>query len=178
MEGFTPYLPGLGDIAPGRSHRSLKSDLLRHRYSYPSWFLIAQVNALTEDLHAMARARNKGQETVSKPGTFRFINVTIDETAYEEIMERYQDGDALMDAMQRYMEIGYKFSFAVNKQNDMVSASMTDRREGSESENACLTGSSDSWYDALKVVLYKHEVILKSNWSEQASTAAARRRIM
>jgi len=93
-------------------------------------------------------------------------------------MERYQDGDALMDAMQRYMEIGYKFSFAVNKQNDMVSASMTDRREGSESENACLTGSSDSWYDALKVVLYKHEVILKSNWSEQASAAVARRRIM
>ena len=126
----------------------------------------------------MARKRVPQVEQTPKQGEFRFLNVPIDEDAYEDVMSEYQDGDALMDGMQRYMEIGYKFSFAVNKQNDMVICSMTDRRAGSAYENACLTGGSDSWYDALKVVLYKHEHILRSDWAQAASVAQIRRRLI
>lgn len=175
---YQPYLPGFGSIEPGYSRRTTVNALLSIRYAPLTWYTMRALAGLIKELEDVARTRSKDKPPVSVNKEFRFINVALDDSAYEDIMDRYSDGDALMDAFQVYMETGYKFSFALNGQNDLVICSMTDRRPNSVTENACLTGGADSWYDALKVVLYKHEVILLSDWSKASDIGATKRRLL
>ena len=175
---FQRQLPGFDTGTAGTSIDTLHNALLSIRYAPLTRHTMRSLSCLVKDMEAVARTRSKDKPAITTSKEFRFINVALDDSAYDDIMDRYSDGDALMDAFQLYMETGYKFSFALNAQNDLVICSMVDRRDGSVTENACLTGGADSWYDALKVVMYKHEVILLSDWSKASEPGVVKRRLI
>jgi len=175
---FQRELPGVSWGSPGTSVGGCHRALIEIRYAPPSWYTIRSLTSLVKDLETMARKRSNKVPVTRNGGDFRFINVPVPDDAYEDIMDKYSDADALMDSFQLLMEAGYKFGFALNAQNDMFICSMTDRRSDSATENACLTGGADSWYDALKVTLYKHQVLLQSDWSKAEGLDIVKRRLI
>lgn len=175
---FQRPLFGVDAYVAGTSIHSLLSDLWHSKFNPPTYFTIRDLHLTIKKVEIMARKRSPGTVTSAAPAQFRFINVQIEETAYEDVMEFASEGESLLEAFVLLLETGYKFSFSLNAQNDMFVCAMTDRRDGSATENACLTGAADNWYDALRVVLYKHTVILKQNWNDPTLLASAKRRIM
>jgi len=175
---FQREIPGVSWSSPGLSVGSCHRALIEVRYAPPTWYTIRSLTGLIRELEIMARKRSNKVPTTKNPGEFRFMNVPVPDDAYEDIMDKYSDGDALMDSFQLLMETGYKFGFALNAQNDMFICSMTDRRPESPTLNACLTGGADSWYDALKVTLYKHQVLLQSDWTKAEGVETVKRRLI
>lgn len=175
---FQRYLIDPATYDPGRSTRSLIRALWSIKYNAPTFYTIQTVHALLREIEEMTRTRKNARERQSSDKSFRFLNVSIEDADYDDVMDFAREGDKLLEALVMLMETGYKFSFSLNNQNDLFVCAMTDRRVGSQTENTCLTGAADSWYDALRVCLYKHTIILKQDWANHEALAVTKRRIM
>jgi len=111
-------------------------------------------------------------------GNFHFVNVSVGDDDIEQIDELFPTPDVAFGLLSAVLVEGLKVSFAVNVRNDLTICSLSDRREGSDSFGACLTGGGDGWYDALCVCLYKYTALLNGDLNEGSTSTGTRRRIM
>jgi len=109
---------------------------------------------------------------------FYFVNVAVDDDDLEGIAEAYGKPDGVFDALTGLLSEGLRVAFSVNARNDMTTCSLTDKREGSASQGATLSGSADGWYDALRVTLYKYHVLLGGDLTAGERVKGSKPRIM
>jgi len=107
----------------------------------------------------MAKLSGK-QDAKADLSKFYFVSCSVNPDAWEHIAGLYPTAEHTFDFLAAVLADGLKVSFAVNGKNDLTICSLTDRREGSASFGACLTGGADGWYDALRVVAYKYTALL------------------
>lgn len=60
---------------------------------------------------------------------------------------------------------GHKLSMTFNKQNDQFVCSFTGNDGTGKHEGFTLSGYAGDWYISLRVLLYKHCVLLESDWT-------------
>ena len=60
---------------------------------------------------------------------------------------------------------GLKLSVTFNKQNDHFVASLTGGAEAGKAEGWTLSAFAPNWYEAVRAVLFKHNVLLVGDWS-------------
>lgn len=159
---------GWSDTTHGRTVASWRRELWQLWNEGNTVWTVRKVNELTHWMEVLMAARNgRAQETFDK-SKFYFVNCTIGADAWPSIGETFKTPETTFDALGDLLLAGYKVSFNVNPTNDMTICSITDKREGSVSYGACLTGGADGWYDALRVASYKLLVLLEGEMKNAA----------
>lgn len=97
---------------------------------------------------------------------FRFVNVTLPLEESEHVEATYHDVEGVSNAWHSLMEKGYKVSFGYDAKTDAIMCSLTCKAEANPNYNATMTSFADSWYDALRVALYKHYQYLSGIWEK------------
>jgi hypothetical protein len=110
--------------------------------------------------------------------TFYFVNVSVSEDDLPNIDVLFPTPDTTFTLFTAILDAGLKVGFALNAKADLVVCSLTDRREGSPTLGACLTGGGEGWYDALRVVLYKYTSLLQGDFANGSSPTGMKKRIM
>lgn len=178
---MSSYQPALLDIPPFGGTETLGSMRLA---LWSIWTLgnhyhaVNQVNRIVVQMEK--RIRNMAPKALSSPSDvkFYFVNVSVGEDDIPIMDELFPTPDVTFNLLTGMLADGLKVSFALNAHNDMTICSITDRREGSKTAGACLTGGGDGWYDALVVALYKYTHLLQGDLGAGKSSAGQSRRII
>lgn len=143
-----------------------------YRWQTSRWFF-----ELLDNMEGIAMARGKGRQAApisrSKAGSVWFVNVAVAVADEGKIADFLPTADAVYDGMMELMMAGYRIGFNYDMQRDAVIASLTCRDDKSANHNGVLNAFAGDWFTALRVVMYKHYVILNEDWTA-AETGAAR----
>lgn len=63
---------------------------------------------------------------------------------------------------------GHKLSITYNRQNDQFVASFTGQTGTKGNEGFTLSAYAKDWYNAIRVLAYKHAILLESDWTRAA----------
>lgn len=63
---------------------------------------------------------------------------------------------------------GHKLSITFNRQNDQFVASFTGQTDTGKNEGYTLSAYAKTWYDSVRVLTFKHSVLLEGEWSRAA----------
>lgn len=118
----------------------------------------------------MAQSKN-GAKGTSEDGKYQkgyggwqFVrhNMSADE---KNALEQYTPSDAeLWDAIERLVDSDYKLSIAHDEYNQCVSAQLACRNKKHADYKLILSGRAPDAYNAVRVVLFKHIVLLHGDW--------------
>lgn len=112
----------------------------------------------------------KGRTVMAKAPNFNndwkgFVDVKLTGSEKENYAAwDVHDGDLwvlLVDAI----VAGHKLSVTYNKQNDQFVASLTGAATAGNSAGYTLSAFAHVWYEALRVLMFKHVVILGQDWT-------------
>jgi hypothetical protein len=119
------------------------------------------------EVQVMARGKSGSGNTNGTSGNAwtTFVEIRITPEDWEEMNDAKWTPDDVFDAVSGLLEKGYRVSFSYNKQNDSTVASLTCKEEGDVNEGKTLTAFSQGWFDALRLVIWKSQMIAKGNWS-------------
>lgn len=70
---------------------------------------------------------------------------------------------------------GYKFTLAYNGSNDNFSASLTGGLPTGENAGYTLSAFAETWYEAIKYLMFKHSVVCDGDWRNSPAAARAKR---
>lgn len=143
-----------------------------HRWRYQGWFL-RLLNQMGEVAMARTKGAKNGAAAKNLGGSVWFVNVSVSVSDAAKIEEYFPTVDAVYDAMVEVMADGYRVAFNYDMSRDAVVASLTCRNDGLPNHNGVLNAFAGDWFTALRVVLYKHYVVLGEQWSD-ASGATTR----
>lgn len=116
---------------------------------------------LTEGLQIMA-GKPKKNVVSGEWGGFATIQLSLE---HKEMFGAWdlEDDDIWVLATSLIMS-GYKLTLSYNDANQSYSASLTCRDKASVNAGLTLSGYASTWYQALRVVLFKHEVVANGDW--------------
>lgn len=165
MAHFQPYLFRPTESEVGFSIRGLLFELGTLRNSGNTATIARKINGLVEHMGVLMGKQGKGSNGKAGLESFHFVNVSVTADDWPIVVAEYAETERVLESLGALVLAGYKVSFSANFQNGLTVASLTDKREGSPTFGACLTGSADGWYDAFRVLLYKFECVLKTDLS-------------
>lgn len=139
---------------------------------------IREVNRVVEKLERWIRNMAPKAQQKDVTATFYFVNVPVGEDDIPVIDEMFRSADTAFSMLNAVLTEGFKVSFSLNSQNNLTVCSLTDRREGSPTIGACLTGGGDGWFESLCVMLYKYTHLLQGDLSNGSRGVGQGRRIM
>lgn len=73
------------------------------------------------------------------------------------------------------IQAGYKLSITYNAGNDTFSASLTGPGGGDKRQHFTVSAFAETWYEATRMLMYKHHVICEGDWSKAEETGGRRR---
>lgn len=142
-----------------------------HRWQFKGWFM-RLLNQMGEVIVARTKGGKNGAAGKAQGGSVWFVNVSVSVSDAAKIDEYFDTVEAVYDAMVAVMEDGYRVAFNYDMSRDAVVASLTCRNEGLPNHNGVLNAFAGDWFTALRVVLYKHYVVLSERWSDGSGMAA------
>jgi hypothetical protein len=98
-----------------------------------------------------------------------FVDIPLSGVTMEEIDSVYAQSDTVYDGLEGLLGSQYRVGFAYNVQNDAVICSVTCKDEDGVNSGKTFTSFAGTWYDALRVSLYKHYVICEEKWPGEGS---------
>ena len=116
----------------------------------------------------MARSTTAKSPTKSEPKNTamwtEFVTIAVSAEQAEAIFKVYSSADVVEESLTELLLSGYRVSFSYSPQTDAVTMSMTCKAEGDPNLGKTVTSFASTWYQALCVGLYKHNVISKQLW--------------
>lgn len=97
-----------------------------------------------------------------------FVRCELSAAAKLALAERAQvatDTD-IIEALMEVIEEGYKLSAATHRENQAVTVGFYDTQSGRSSHGYTLSAHGKTLRKALLALLYKHNVILKGDWTK------------
>jgi len=76
------------------------------------------------------------------------------------------DDDDLMDVVQSVLGEGYKLTLTYNGQSDTYNCAITCNAEKHENEGYTMSAFAHTAYIAMKLLMYKHTVLLEGDWDK------------
>lgn len=108
-------------------------------------------------------------------GQLTFLNLRLTDTQLDELDATKVTAAQLLANLVAAVETGYKFSFSYNAEKKQANAMLTDSRKDTPTYNCALSAFSDDCADALKLLIYKHAVVLNGDWSPLLSQQPTKR---
>jgi len=174
---YQQYLLPPETFREGESWLSLRAQL-RHHMNDGNWYqTTALVNMVVSKMEDRMGKSGNARKSVGSLDSFHFVNVPVSAEDWELVVQEFSEVEAVLASVGEFVAVGYKLSFSLNGQNQLTVCSLTDKREGSSTYGACLTGGADGWYDALRVVLYKFHCVLKGDLANAQSGVGSTIRI-
>ena len=134
-------------------------------FDKPWWKALVVVNLILEE----QMKRQSGVREVGKakadPGYTTFVNFTIGAEAEEGIREKFPTIDSSLDALQIFLERGYRVGFSSDFQRGSVICALTCRDTASKNSGKTMTSFASTWLQALNVAAFKHFYLLEEDWS-------------
>lgn len=129
------------------------------------WWVMAIAEHLHQD-NLVLREIAGMPKTETKQSEWRgFVDVKLTQDEKEKFAAwDVQDGD-LWVFMADSIASGHKLSLTYNKQNDQYVASFTGQQEKGSNAGLTLSAYAKDWYDAIRVLVFKHAVLLEADWS-------------
>lgn len=115
---------------------------------------------------AMARGAKGKSGPVYSQQQATWVNVSLDADQRSAIKEWELDSDSLETTVMELLAEGYRLSLSYEKDSDSISAFLFDRRTDSKTNNWALTARAPSIFFALKVMVFKHIVVLQRDWAK------------
>lgn len=142
-----------------------------YKWQTARWFM-----GLLNNLEVCNMARGKkGQNGAAERrsgASVWFVNVAVSVNDEGKIADFLPSADAVYDAMVEVMTSGYRVGFNYDMSRDAVICSLTCRDDKSPNNGGVLNAFAGDWFTALRVVLYKHYVILNEVWNETDAAAS------
>jgi len=133
---------------------------------YPSQRNTDDLNTfLEETMKAKSKGHVVGKGKADQTFT-EFVNFTLPPEFETDIEEKFPNSDSVYTALEALIETGYKVTFSYRFDSQSVICSLTCRNEESVNHGKTLTSFAGSWYEALRVAVYKHFIALNSSWVE------------
>lgn len=159
----------------GNAQLDPKGELKMVAYNMAAWRghqTIRLVNNCMELI--MARGKKDAQQTPSNNrfGNTEFIDISILEDDWPEIIKTYGSSDVLVDAVSDLLEAGYRVGLSFNQQNDAFICAITCRDTESPNNGLTFNSFAETWFEALQIGMYKHYVKSAKNWRGAAGKAS------
>lgn len=166
MSSFNPcQLPLKPEtLGPTYSEMDYARQYLACRYA---WYLIDAINWRHPEM-----AKSNGTRPTFEPVEFVQLNLNGDD---EKGFRKWEsdNADSIVSKLDEFMADGHKVGITFDVNNACFITSATCKNDRSPNHNRCMTARSDSWYEALELLLYKHLVKAKGgDWSEVSRPAA------
>jgi hypothetical protein len=97
-----------------------------------------------------------------------FVECKLTEVEKETYGQWDVHDDDLFVLLSDAVASGHKLSITFNKQNDQFVASFTGNEGTGKHEGYTLSAYASDWYNALRVLLFKHSVLLDARWETAA----------
>lgn len=178
MAGYQLSFLGSLEYGSSKTCNSLLLDLWRCWSEGNTAYTTRKVNRIVAHLSERIQILMPVPQKTADNGAFYFVNVSVDEDDLPEIEQLFPTPEVTFRLLTAVLVSGLKVSFAVNAKNDLTICSLSDRREGSASFGACLTGGADGWYDSLCVCLYKFTALLQGDFANGSKGGGEKPRII
>lgn len=177
MAAYQLTLPGFYTVGETKTYGDIRRDFWR-TWNGGNYARDARaINQLVSQLEKWIFTMVKQPEQKPESFPFHFVNVAVSDDDIDTIDELFPTADVAFGLLTGVLTEGFKVSFAVNSRNDMTICSLFDKREGSPTAGACLTGGGDGWYESLVVCLYKYTHLLQGDLGAAAADKGVKRRI-
>ncbi len=114
-------------------------------------------------VYAVSKAKT---EVKSFNGNFKgFVNYVLSEADKAEYKKWDVDDHDLWLAMSSDLMSGYKLSVSYNKQNDTFTATYMCNDTDSPNVGYCLSAFAPDWYNAVRSLVFKHNIVLDCVWN-------------
>lgn len=113
--------------------------------------------------------RPKGQPELE------FLDVTLSDADFEALDTAKISASQLVANLVAAVESGFRFSYSYKPETKKANAMFTDTRVGSPTKDKAVSAFSDNCADAMRILLYKHVVVLEGDWSRVNQTQRPRR---
>jgi len=121
-------------------------------------------NLLAEAGELLNMPTKNGNKVISDWKGFKDFRLTAEQL--EGFAAFDTDDDDLMDLLQTTLVEGYKLTLTYNGQSDTYNAAMTCNAEKHVNQGYTMSAFAPSAYSALKLLLYKHAVLLEGDWNK------------
>lgn len=166
-EEWEQYFEWESERARNEGREWFRNFVRLHRHSSKYWICV--LLGIWEGA-LMARGKGNGKASGGAGGDVwtTFVDIRVGAEDVEALHAAQWTADDVYDKVTTVLEQGYRLSFSYNRQNDSTIASLTCKAEGNVNEGKTLTAFHQGWYDALRLVLWKHEGIAEMDWSRAA----------
>ena len=93
-----------------------------------------------------------------------FVNYVLSDEDKTQYSTWNVDDHDLWLLVAGHQQCGYKLSVSFNAKNDTFSATYLCNDEQSANKGYCLSAFAPDWYNAVKILAFKHDVVLDGNW--------------
>jgi hypothetical protein len=150
---------------PSSYIRSLRGGV---KAAYSVDLYLGCVNYLREVVYEMA---TKAPRDKKREVTFNgFVNHLLTPEDKELFKTWDCDDHDLWILLQTDIQSGYKISVSFNTQNDTFNATYMCTDEDSPNHGYCLSAFAPDWYNAVKSLVFKHNVVLECVWPLDGKT--------
>lgn len=136
----------------------------QYKYSYAHWTM----RVLNTGVEIMARGKGSAgqkQTAPAKGAWTEFVNVSLQGVAWEDIEREFPAGKKLFELLETVIEDGYRVAFSYDQRTDSVSCSMSAKGDDHVNGGKTLVSFAQTWVGALQTSLYKHFVVLSTDWT-------------
>lgn len=122
----------------------------------------------------MVRGKGSRAEATTKAGMPTFVDVKLTHEEKEDFLAWDLSVDELIRRLELYPFDGYRVGLAWSGEAQSYTASLTCRNDESPNGGLCMTSFAKTSLTALKLMVYKHEVVTKGVWrSDDEADAGA-----
>lgn len=120
---------------------------------------------IADDQEVLRIMAGRKKEPGNLAGWEGFAKVELSDSDKEAFGEWELIDEDVFVLMADLLNTGYKLTLSYSDQNNSYNAALTCKDIASPNKGYTLSGYATSWYQALRVVLYKHVVVTGGNWS-------------
>lgn len=116
------------------------------------------------EMAIMARGAKKTATEVGKGGMPTFVDVKLTAEDREKFLQENDDISMLGPRMQILCDAGYRWGCAWNGESQSYTVSLTCRDPESSNAGLCMTSFAKDLLTAIRLALFKHEVVTEGDW--------------
>ena len=117
------------------------------------------------EMAIMARGKGKAVGTGSGAGMPTFVDVKLTAEDRERFLVENDDLNMLGPRMQILCDAGYRWGCAWNGETQSYTVSLTCRDQESPNAGLCMTSFAKDLVTAVRLSLFKHEVVTGGDWT-------------
>jgi len=122
---------------------------------------------------------NMGRDPKSKKEKYQFqfrgfVDVKLSDVQRDAFSSWDVHDEELYEIVATVVQGGFKLSTTYNSGNDTFTATLTGQNGTGDADGYSMSSFAPDWYNALRLLVFKHTVILEGDWARAAQAESAK----